>query len=198
MHVMIDIETLGTNMDAVITQVGAVAFDPAELSKENYQFNPTVAVAKSPVRPGIFSAFATIDSQRARSVTDGTIDFWFQPDNAAGREAFILAERDPLPEVLLDLANWFQVFEPEHVWANGAVFDLGILRHAYAEAGLDLPWDFRAERDTRTLKWMAGTNALWPVKKSEIFPGARPHHAADDALWQATEASILMLRKGLI
>ena len=52
-------------------------------------------------------------------------------------------------EVLTDFTG-FCSYDYE-IWGNSPRFDLGILQDAYRALNMKIPWDFRKERDVRTL-----------------------------------------------
>jgi hypothetical protein len=63
------------------------------------------------------------------------------------------------------------------VWANSPTFDLSILHFAYQAKGVECPWNFRQERDVRTLA------AICPDVK-RVEPEIK-HNAESDARAQA-------------
>ena len=66
----------------------------------------------------------------------------------------------------------------QKVWGNSPRFDCGILENAFNQYGIELPWDFRKERDFRTLLDIS------PVERG-LFVNDAPHTAAGDSKYQA-------------
>ena len=79
------------------------------------------------------------------------------------------------------LAEFFSTHRPEFVWANGPQFDLVILRHLYRQVGMPVPWHYRAERDSRTIRDVAN---LRNVNLDGLYDGTA-HTPLDDATNQA-------------
>jgi hypothetical protein len=181
MHVMIDLETLGTRVNAQIVQIGAVAFE-----------------AKSGGRIGEktgFNVFVRIQDG-AGTIDHDTIAWWLEQDNGArmGLSQGLKSEScmpihlalDSLaqwPHNVLGMANgWDDI---EGVWSHGATFDIAILTAAYAGIlGAQPPWHYRLPRDTRTLFWAATGDPKPPVVDTT---GTTQHNALDDAVIQAQQ-----------
>ena len=74
------------------------------------------------------------------------------------------------------------------IWGNSSSFDNEILRAAYKYCCVDAPWNFREDRDFRTLR------ALYKEKVPEpTFIGLR-HHAKDDAIHEAHWLKLILQR----
>src|SRR3546814_8115714 len=69
---------------------------------------------------------------------------------------------------------------PYEIYANSPNFDCTIMKSLYNDHGMTIPWDFRKERDLRTLCSMAGINAKEVAKVS----GFVPHNAYWDCRQQ--------------
>lgn len=161
-HVMIDIETLGTSVDAIVLSIAAIAFDPRGsdlLAPPRFLVPPYVPKEKTdPAR--LFFQRVDIDTQIAmgRKLHGSTLRFWIEHP-AAFKAAVAAGTAYDLGRVLNELREWWtrgaQDNQPgsevEAVWSHGATFDLPILEHAYRCAGQEPPWTFRKPRDTRTL-----------------------------------------------
>ena len=129
---------------------------------------------------------------------NGTVAWWLQQPRAAELGKALQDPKTPVPVEALGMLNnlpelskipgftsWDQV---TGVWAKGPATDLAILSSAYAVFGAGVPWHFRAERCCRTVIALAGGEA-------EVRPdlsNMRPHHAADDCLWQCVEVQKAM------
>jgi hypothetical protein len=176
-HVMIDLETLGTERDSVILSLGAVKFDNREIYEDD----------------GLYLQLKWQDQlDNGGTVTEGTIRFWLgQP--AASRDA-VLSRNNALhpDEALSALDAWFlkSVRRPKDcgVWAKGPSFDLSLLGDLYRRQGHGRPpWPYWAERCVRTALMMPGVGAIGRPKDMT------EHHPFHDAVYQA-----MLVKKFLI
>lgn len=168
MHIMLDLESLGTNSYAAILSVGAVAFDP--WSKEvNYSFHMGVTLESA-------LKYGRVDAS--------TLEWWLtNPDLEDARYSLAKLAKEDLDNVLFGFAEWVRsVSNGENaraIWGNGAVFDNVVLSNAYTAVGYDKPWNYRADRCFRTLR------ALAPRVKPPTIAGGVAHDALYDARLQA-------------
>lgn len=132
MHIMIDLETLSTRVDAVILSIGAVKFDENKIIDDFY----------APVQKG---------SQPGRRIDQSTLDWWKEQSPEAFNAAFFDPNAMPLRNALAFLANW--VDPDAKIWANSPDFDCSILAHAYGDQGV--PWKFYNTRCLRTMRELA-------------------------------------------
>ena len=160
MHIMVDLETLGTNSNAPIISIGAVAFNMKEIVSEFY-------------------ANVDFDSAVKMGDVDGsTVAFWFKQEKEA-REKFFDGAQMSLFEALSKFYDFVNSIDSlEGVWGNGASFDNTILVNAFTKSGMNSPWPFWKDRCYRTLK-----NEFPEVPFSRV--GVH-HNALDDAKSQAT------------
>lgn len=182
-HIMIDLETLGTSAGAMMLQVGACEFFPEE-GRIGNTFNQYVDMGSS--------------LQAGRMFDPGAFLFWLrQSEEARSRLVSGLEDTYSLSSVLMNLTDFIQVsngrqglgqrrFEPDGVWSHGSGFDLVIVRENYASLGIKEPYDFRLDRDTRTLFSMAevkvsGFEEKWP----DHVPPFVAHDGLSDAVAQA-------------
>lgn len=157
---MLDIETMGTLQNSVICSIGAVKFNIAtgETGDEFYQ------------RVSIQSCLDC-----GLQVTGSTIEWWLKQSDKARSEIGIDAKH------LVEVLSMFSLFvqdEPYSIWGNPASFDIGIVTNAYEKCNLSIPWNFRLERDMRTLV------SLVPDIKSTIPSVGIAHHPIDDCKYQ--------------
>jgi len=179
MHVMIDLETLGTRPGSAIAQIGAVLFEPVYGGKilNGKAFNQYI-------RP----------DDRVNFDTD-TIAWWLQqsPDGRK-RLAEGMSQGVTEAEALQELARWPMLTHNltweavGGVWAHGPTFDVNLLHEAFARNGLEPAWSYRAPRDTRTLYFLA--NGGQPPEID--WTGFVKHDAKDDAIAQAMQVQIAM------
>lgn len=161
-HVMIDLETLDTDVAATIVSIGAVRFGPAGVSDFG----------------GFYSPVAWDQRDRRTVSRECLVEFWLkQPAEvqaALGDPAAV-----PLAGALLQLSRW--IGEDKLVWAGPATFDLAILKHAYANNAMTPPpWKYNATRCYTTLR-----NLFPDVPR--VVP-AVAHNALEDARAQAQHA----------
>lgn len=161
-HAMLDLETLSTQPDAVIADIGVVLFD----------------IAAGHIGP-TWTAAVNLDSavRTGGHLEPETIMWWMQQDEAP-RMRIARGGGLPIETALEELANWLNqnTVEPE-LWSNGANFDGVILRQAYQRTGIECPWDWRNERCYRTVA------KLHPEIRLERI--GEKHVALDDAISQA-------------
>jgi hypothetical protein len=155
---MIDIETMSTNPDAIILNIGAIGFDP--FSDEIYSQHS-------------FYSRVDIDSQSNRHESNDTMDWWMKQPTKAQTEAFAEEDRISLETALDELSVVAR--KCSRVWAHGIAFDMPILEHAYREYRKPYPWQFWNVFDSRTL-----------TKINSIRPIGNSHHALEDCINQIT------------
>lgn len=159
--IMVDIETLGTSPGDVILSVAAVVFN---------------------MKTGITGEkfFATIDLDS--SLRDGfnidaeTLTWWLKHPKET--MASNLEGGQSVLDVLTDLETFFNKYPTFTVWGNSNRLDLGLLAAYFKKYDIALPWDFRLERDVRTLVSFAPE-----VKEKMVFEGTS-HNPIDDCLHQ--------------
>ena len=160
-EVMIDLETLSTQYNAVILTIGAIKFD------RDGKINDIKKLNKE-----IFYRRITIDSckELGLHVDSKTVDWWKSLDQKIYDEAFG-KDRISLRDALIEFSIWFGKLEK--VWSNGAGFDIPILENAYRVCGLQTPWKFWNVRDTRTMYDLAN------ITKKDLGD-ENEHHAVYD------------------
>jgi hypothetical protein len=142
-HLMIDIETLGTGPNAVITSISAVQFD-LETGETGKEFHKPISI-QSCLDAGL-------------EVEAGTLLWWMgNADDERGRFIQDQKEAVSLKTALLDL-NSFMIttftngVKDVKVWGNGATFDISKIENAAYKSKTKLVWDSKnAPRDVRTL-----------------------------------------------
>jgi len=156
---MVDIETLGTSHNAVITQIGACYFDryTGLLSDYKTQFQVNIQIQDC--------------LDKGLVIDGGALKFWFEQ----GTERMTWL-KDP---VLLSKAlNDFREFskKAKNVWSH-ATFDIPIIANAYKVMGSKLPFSYRYCRDIRTLVELSGIQSHAPRKD-------KTHTALEDCIYQ--------------
>lgn len=165
-HVMIDLETMSTRKNAAILQIAAVEFD-----------SDTGSIIVSE-----FSEFIS-DGADHGHVDTQTVAWWMQQDAAKRVGAGVGRVGVPLRSALGSLHTWITQRGPfAGIWSHGASFDLPVLESAFVAFDLTKPWEYRAERDTRTLYALAG--GMPAIAPGEGFIR---HDALSDARLQAEQ-----------
>lgn len=134
-HLMLDLETLGNKSNSAILSIGAVEFDleTGETGREFYQ---------------------RIDLQSCIDkglIINGSTFYWWITQNEKARQE-VAKGGENLIDVLLSFKQFTLALGDFQIWGNGVRFDVGILEDAYVACGIqEMPWNFRNERDVRTL-----------------------------------------------
>lgn len=138
---MIDIETLGTGINAPILTIGAVVFD-----------------TNSPkIGDKLYLKIKVEDYNKYHQfkVDYSTIVWWNKQTESARKEAFLSEPRVSLEVAMMTLHSWLvNLASPNSkliMWSHGKEFDLPILQFAFETVGLNTPWKFWETRDTRTV-----------------------------------------------
>lgn len=161
-HIMLDLETMGTSNNAAIIAIGAVEFNTDTVTDNEFY---RVINLESSVRSG--------------GVIDPDTVMWWMKQSDEARSALYKSESVHIEYALNGFSRWVEEIGDEKVcvWGNGANFDNVILRNAYENKGIYVPWKFYGDRCYRTIK------NLYPdvqINRSGIH-----HNALDDAKTQA-------------
>lgn len=163
-HVCLDLETLSLRSDAVITAIGAVAWETP---------NPTIG--------DFFSKFEcklSLD-QPGRHMDPSTVAWWLRQSDEARKHAF--GGETSLGAAFIYLRNWLEGIGEDgikdvYVWTNDPSFDAAILKSA--NGGDSPPWYYRNTRCVRTASDLVSELEYQDLKERlEITP----HYALDDA-----------------
>lgn len=173
MDVMLDIETLGTCPDCVVLTLGAVKFNP---------------YAQEDIIAGIYCR-PDVDEQiaKGRIVRDDTLEWWTTQAEAVREEALGEEGRIPVTQMLQEL-NRFLV-GVNNIWAQGTVFDIGILEHLYKQYNMVPNWQYWQIADSRTLFKIHGD----PRERNK----AGLHNALEDCVSQAQAVQHIFSKIGL-
>ena len=166
LNITIDIETLSTSSNALITQIGAVC--------DHGEFQQFVDIQNS------MNAGFSVDAS--------TITWWMKQTDEA-RKRFQTKGR-PIVTSLENFSEWVETMRqamarqvgttPDQVevlvWGNGAAFDNCVLSNAYRRVGVQQPWSYKNDRCYRTLKEL--------VECGVPHIDGVAHDALDDARYQ--------------
>jgi len=148
LHLMIDLETAGNTQSAAILSIGIVEFDlhSGEIGRRhryNVDLNSCIALGMK--------------------IEPDTFKWWLQQSDSARKAVY---ESDDTVKIQLILENLPHIITKKHfVWANSPRFDLGILQTAYNLIGKPIPWNFRNERDVRTI-----VSLVPPIESTNTLP----------------------------
>ena len=159
--VMIDIETLSTNVNALILTIGAIKFD----SK--------LKCIKPIEEMQTFYKRIEIDSclKLGMNINDDTVKWWDNQDESIREEVFCEKDRVDIKEAIIELAEFIK--DCKYVWANSPNFDCVILENAFSVCNISVPWKFWNLRDTRTVYALANT-------RLKDFSNLTAHNALND------------------
>lgn len=147
--VMIDIETLGTNVDSSILSIGAIKF------KRNGDILDTFFIT---IKRSSCLELGLIEYK-------DTLDWWMNIDE--GVRKVIFKEEYDIKEALTKLSEWLGY--NSIMWANGPSFDISILENCYKRCKMNIPWRFWNVRDVRTVADI-GKVDLKNMEKAEHHP----------------------------
>ena len=170
-HVMVDIETLDTDITAAIVAIAAVTFDP-----RSSDYHPTEEWS------------CTIDQKsnlfHGRTISDETIDWWMAQSEEAKAKVFN-GPHTELSTALRSFTQWLNKLRPTctRIWAKDPDFDIKILHHACSSLNIRWPFGFWEARSCRTAMELAYPEGHFPLVKVD----GPLHDALTDARKQVVE-----------
>lgn len=184
-HIMIDIETLGTEPGSAVASIGAVWFDP-----EDNGWHPK--------HRGYYAEVLLEDALRYGTASAGTVKWWMGQSDEARHFLTNDEGKVPLVTALAGLSSFIERQSDDrnhrdvYVWANGPEFDCSNLAAMYEACDLKVPWNYGRCQSVRTIVWMA--RQFFECEKPPFRAGRTAHNALDDAIHQA-EYVTQMVRK---
>lgn len=172
-NIMVDLETLDTRQSAVVTSIGAVAFDP-------------YAVGSFAIGDRFYVELTgdLMEQQRhGRTISADTVLWWMRQGQAAQQLFSFPAapgvDRVGTREALDRFARFVEANggRDSEIWGNGADFDNVILGSLYEDFGIERPWSYGRNRCFRTMKNIHGVPHK--TERSGVH-----HNALDDAITQ--------------
>lgn len=159
-NIMIDIETLGTNVNtAPILSIGACAFCSEGIIERTFYSMVDLNFQM------LYNSDLKIDV--------GTLQWW-----AAQSTPMPVHGTEPIESSLERLKDWIYSFNVTPViWSKGPQFDIAILTRAFMYSGQISPWQYSSVRDYRTVA------KLFPFIQPRIATVS--HDALADAIQQA-------------
>jgi hypothetical protein len=166
MHLMIDLETMGTEVNAPIISIGAVFFDP-DIGELGDTFDEAIDLE---------------DAFRWGKCSGSTVKWWMGQGDEARKRAIrgTQSSQEAFGKFLRFCAR--ESARSLQPWGNGASFDISMLDYAIPRiTGQKMPWMFWNVRDCRTIKEIAnGVVADYTNPREGVY-----HSALDDAIYQA-------------
>lgn len=164
--IMVDIETLGIELDSTIIQVGAIAFNID--SGEYLEF---------------FNEYVNIEKNKELKVSGSTLQWWLKTNANLLKE--IITKQDQssdtvskkLYDWIVELKNKYEVY----LWGNGIAFDNSMIKTAIKNIGLEYPIKYTNDRDVRTILELASIKSGKTEK--EIKSSVKLDGIAHDAFY---------------
>lgn len=141
--IMLDIETISTQPQAVIVSVACVRFDAfADYQSQGQRLAdfPSLHLLVDP------------SSQPQRHVSEDTLNWWSQQSPEVQESIFGTTQPRVSLDQALDQLHGFVWNQCRRLWCQGPNFDIGILENAYQERQKTPPWDYWRIRDARTIR----------------------------------------------
>lgn len=177
-HIMLDLETVSTESNAGILQIGAVTFAPPGIGSitTRQTFDRRIS-------------FAILEAHGRHHISKETIQWWDKQDKEL-REYVFGGVYSP-DHAVTDFLDWCEErcnsdWGRIYLWGNSADFDCTILRN-FIEMYYEYPINFRNHRCYRTLKSLAHRSVY-----DHVTPNLQKHNALHDALYQANVATCIL------
>jgi hypothetical protein len=157
-HLMVDLETLGTQSNSVILSIGIVKFNLSG----NFEavFNKKIDI-QSCLNCGL-------------QVDGNTIEWWLG-QNDENIKQLVGVDKCSISNVLYSLEKMFSFEDNWCVWSHGSNFDIVLLENAYKATKQKIWWNYKNVRDTRTLFDIV----------NYTYKAIGKHDALEDAMCQA-------------
>jgi len=207
-HIMLDLETWGTEPGCDIRSIGACVFNPTTGFVHDGSLGTIKPFYIATENPIVLDGSITHrgdwnDAEHKRKyplTRDPRTVQWWSEQSVEAQAAFTSVVE--LREALERFESWLGLITSKItgfgasvktamryrwdglcLWSHGPAFDPPILAAAYKAVGLPVPWHYRAPRDTRTAFDMAGVDDHSAFLNR--FSVGTYHHALDDAICQA-------------
>jgi hypothetical protein len=169
-HLMIDLETMGTRVNAPVVGIGACFFEP-DTGEIGPQFGAEIDLS---------------DAMRYGAASGDTVKWWLkQDDDARLRVAKDAKDAETVFRAFYGFCEANCPASELRPWGNGAGFDISILDYAFPKIlNKQPPWRFYNVRDCRTIRELAEGI----VEYTGPMVGTK-HVALDDAIHQANYVS---------
>lgn len=133
-HIMIDLETLGLQPNAVITQISAIAFD----------LHPLIFGQS-------FNRYINIQSHLDDgAIIEGEALLFTVKNNT---QSILSEDRQNIRNALTEFIGFVNSQRPLYIWAKSPQFDCIKLEWWFNKYKVSPPWTYDMLRDVRTLQW---------------------------------------------
>ena len=182
--IMVDLETLDTEADAIIVSIGACFFNPL-----------TGEIGK------VFDRVIEVDdcSSKGMRMSGSTLGFWLKNPEAAGMVFGDDIQKVSLKTALQDFYSFIKYESEDQVgrvrlWANDPSFDKSMITYSSRACGIEYPLAFWNTRCVRTILGLY-PNTLFKQWKIDN-PRQGYHQASFDAIYQAQYISHILRELG--
>lgn len=173
LDIVVDLETLGTKIDSIVTQVSA---KPFHFTNDD-DFAP-------------FNSYIDVNTIDNPSVDFDTLRFWLSSQSNLDKFQKLLESKTHKTE--FDMWNEFSHYLTElnktyelRLWGNGIMFDIGKTRYNLNKFNLEYPIKFWNERDARTLVELASNKmGITSPDFQSLIPNTDKHNALSDVIWE--------------
>jgi exodeoxyribonuclease VIII len=169
-NIALDLETLSTQEDAAIIQIGCCIpqFDHVYIPEGiSHEFETTIS----------YDEALKSDFHKSHSTMD-----WWQAQLTSTRMQ-VFSGQNSYTEAFDQFKFWIDSLKTDGsdvaIWGNGSDFDNKLLSYSLDALGYHNVWNFRNNRDLRTLK------ALFPLSIEEDPVNEIKHTALGDARYEA-------------
>ena len=127
LHFMLDIETLGTESDSVVTEIGLCSFSG------NKEYAPSGVFGKLNIKEQV---------DAGRRIDKKTIE-WHLENNTSNFLSYIDSDKGTCSDVLSEILTFVKSEKAKmpdsniYIWANSPTFDIIILQSLYKSLGFD-------------------------------------------------------------
>lgn len=167
-HIMTDIETLGTSEGSTIFQIAAAAFN-MQTGEVLDEINLKLNIDKADLK-----------------VDGSTLKWWLNTDKELLTN--LLNEGNlSEDEMFSQFDKWVRKFEGRRLWGNGILFDNAKLKKAMESRGMEYPIPYNKDRDVRTILALAADvsgKSEREIKKEVEDINHKAHDAIDDVYKQ--------------
>ena len=176
-HVMLDLETVSTEPNASIIQIGACLVKD---TTNNYKQKISLS--------SIESHNAKAQSENQFDISYESLHWWSKQDTVLRAEVFSGTKN--ISDVLQEFGEWLtQLAHSSNkkvmLWSNGADFDCVIIQKAFHNTMNNYPISYKNHRCYRTM-----IASMPAVLKAYAPANIRPHDALADAIYQARVLSL--------
>lgn len=182
-NIVLDLETLSTQEDAAIIQIGCCIphFDRVHLPpgmEDHFEFEATIKYE---------------ECLKSEFHKDGDTMEWWEKQDARTR-AYVFSGQDDYVDAFDSLVSWFNAVRSGGaeiaIWGNGSDFDNRLLSYSLDSLGYHKTWNFRNNRDLRTIR------AIFPAEVPESTEEVK-HTALGDARYEARILNYIVTKHGL-